>query len=101
MAPFARLDLRVALAAAALAVFLLAFAVGRSTASSGPPAPELRPAQAGGERLDLPHLGDAAPLPALAAPAARPASRPAKRRPASKPRPKRASTKPVVIVGSG
>ena len=95
----ARRDVRVG-AAAALIVFLLAFATGRITASPGPAEPELRPAGAGSERLQLPQLADAAPLPALAAvvvrppaPAKKPAS-PATKRP-------RASRTPVVIVGSG
>ena len=96
-----RIDLRVAAAVAALAVFLLAFAFGRSTASGAPPQPDLVPARAAPARLDLPQLADATPLPGLAEarPTARRAPRPVPaKRPASRPA---SSQTPVVIVGSG
>jgi hypothetical protein len=93
------------LAAVALAIFLLAFALGRSTASSAAPRPDLVPVRAAPARLELPQLAEAAPLPGLAAPARQTArSTPAPRRqaPAKRPasRPASPST-PVVIVGSG
>jgi hypothetical protein len=105
--------LSAAVGAAAVAAFVLGFALARATGTAhAGRSPVIRELHAAGGGVSLPHLSDAAPLPALArrapvvraAPVANPASAPPKPSPAPpKPsRPKRAQhVEPVVIVGSG
>lgn len=95
----------IAAGAAALVVFLLAFAAGRFTApSSAASAPALAPLHSAGPAIALPHLSQAVPLAGLQqAPA--PVVRPAPAAAPVVPHVRRTKPKkrggPVDIVGSG
>jgi hypothetical protein len=102
--------LRAAVALAAIAAFVLCFALARATAPAHARGPQVRPLTARGGGVALPHLSQATPLPGLARPAPKPEPPPTRTvtAPAAAPKPKplppvtRAKPrKPVVIVGSG